>query len=131
MSTIKVTTIQDTAGANSSTTQAIANGIAKAWVNFNGTGTPSIRADYNVTTIGDNGTGDYTVNYETGVFSDTNYVIMGLGYGGGVYRGYPIMGTSGTVDVTRTTTSTRFQMYRGGSTTSIDDCIAVNVAVFR
>jgi len=42
MSTLRVSTIQDTAGSNSSTPAAIANGIAKAWVNFNGTGTVTL-----------------------------------------------------------------------------------------
>ena len=45
---------------------------AKAWVNFNGTGTPAIRASFNVTSITDNGTGDYTVNF-TNALSDANY----------------------------------------------------------
>ena len=36
---------------------------AKAWVNFNGTGTVAIRGDYNVSSITDSGTGDYTVNH--------------------------------------------------------------------
>lgn len=76
MSTIKVTTIQDTAGANSSTTEAIANGIAKAWVNFNGTGTVAIRDDYNVNSITDNGGGSYTVNF-TNSLPDTNYAPIG------------------------------------------------------
>ena len=44
----------------------------KAWVNFNGTGTPAIRASYNVSSITDNGTGDYTVNFTTG-FSSANF----------------------------------------------------------
>jgi hypothetical protein len=39
------------------------SGAAKAWVNFNGTGTVAIRASFNVTSITDNGTGDYTVNF--------------------------------------------------------------------
>ena len=39
--------------------------VAKAWVNFNGTGTVAIRASYNVSSITDNGTGDYTVNFTT------------------------------------------------------------------
>ena len=47
---------------------------AKAWVNFNGTGTVAIRASQNVSSITDNGTGNYTVNFTT-AFSDTNYVI--------------------------------------------------------
>lgn len=44
----------------------------KAWVNFNGTGTVSIRASFNVSSITDNGTGDYTVNFTTAM-SDANY----------------------------------------------------------
>ena len=35
----------------------------RAWVNFNGTGTVAIRASGNVSSITDNGTGDYTVNF--------------------------------------------------------------------
>ena len=43
MSTIKVTNIQDTSGGSSSTSEQIAKGRAKAWVNFDGTGTIAIR----------------------------------------------------------------------------------------
>jgi hypothetical protein len=54
-----------------------ANGSApvyacRAWVNFNGTGTVAIRASGNVSSITDNGTGDYTVNF-TSAMSDANY----------------------------------------------------------
>jgi hypothetical protein len=82
MSTLRVTTIQDTAGANSSTTAQIRNGIARAWVNFNGTSTVAIRADYQVDSITDNGTGNYTVNWTPGTLSDSNYVTTGLPSGG-------------------------------------------------
>jgi len=44
----------------------------RAWVNFNGTGTVAIRASGNVSSITDNGTGDYTVNFTTAM-SDVNY----------------------------------------------------------
>ena len=44
----------------------------RAWVNFNGTGTVAIRASGNVTSITDNGTGDYTVNFTTAM-PDANY----------------------------------------------------------
>jgi hypothetical protein len=44
----------------------------RAWVNFNGTGTVAIRASGNVTSITDNGTGSYTVNFTTAM-PDTNY----------------------------------------------------------
>jgi hypothetical protein len=52
---------------------AVAYGC-RAWVNFNGTGTPAIRASGNVSSITDNGTGDYTVNFTTAM-PDANYVI--------------------------------------------------------
>jgi hypothetical protein len=45
---------------------------ARAWVNFNGTGVVAIRASGNVSSITDNGTGDYTVNFTTAM-PDANY----------------------------------------------------------
>jgi len=50
---------------------AVAYGC-RAWVNFNGTGTVAIRASGNVSSITDNGTGDYTVNFTTAL-ADANY----------------------------------------------------------
>ena len=47
---------------------------ARAWVNFNGTGTIAIRASGNVSSITDNGVGDYTVNFTTAM-SDANYTL--------------------------------------------------------
>jgi len=49
---------------------------ARAWVNFNGTGTVAIRASGNVSSITDNGTGDYTINF-TSAMPDANYSIVG------------------------------------------------------
>jgi predicted DNA binding protein len=43
-----------------------------AWVNFNGTGTVAIRAAYNVASITDNGTGNYTINFTTAM-PDANF----------------------------------------------------------
>lgn len=48
----------------------------RAWVNFNGTGTVAIRASGNVSSITDNGTGDYTVNFSTAM-PDANYSVSG------------------------------------------------------
>jgi len=53
----------------------------RAWVNFNGTGTVAIRASGNVSSITDNGTGDYTVNFTTAM-SDANYSAVGAVTGG-------------------------------------------------
>lgn len=55
------------------------NGVAygcRAWVNFNGTSTVAIRASGNVSSITDNGTGDYTVNFSTAM-PDINYSVAG------------------------------------------------------
>ena len=54
---------------------AVAYGC-RAWVNFNGTGTVAIRASGNVSSITDNGTGDYTVNFTTAM-PDANYAWSG------------------------------------------------------
>lgn len=54
--------------------------LCKAWVNFNGTGTVAIRASYNVSSITDNGTGDYTVNFTTAL-ADANYSAVGCAGG--------------------------------------------------
>lgn len=46
----------------------------RAWVNFNGTGTPAIRSSGNVSSITDNGVGLYTVNFTTAM-PDTNFAV--------------------------------------------------------
>lgn len=46
--------------------------LCRAWVNFNGTGVVAIRTAYNVSSITDNGVGDYTVNFTTAM-PDVNY----------------------------------------------------------
>lgn len=76
MSTLKADTISDRTGSASTSMLNAINGSAKAWINFNGTGTPAIRASYNVTSITDNGVGDYTVNF-TNALVDASYVMAG------------------------------------------------------
>ena len=65
-------------------TQNGMNGIAKAWVNFQGTSTVTIRDSFNVSSITDNGTGDYTVNFTTAM-PNANYSVAGL-WGNGTTR---------------------------------------------
>ena len=74
MSTLKVNTIQDALGNNPSTAAQLNQGRAKAWVNFNGTGTVAIRDDFNVSSITDNGTGDYTVTFSSAM-PNANYAV--------------------------------------------------------
>tara|TARA_Y100000361_G_scaffold139458_1_gene142532 strand:+ start:282 stop:659 length:378 start_codon:yes stop_codon:yes gene_type:complete len=72
MSTLKVDTIQDASGGNASTSEQIQQGRAKAWVNFNGTGTVAVRDNFNVSSITDSGTGVYTANFTTAM-ANANY----------------------------------------------------------
>jgi hypothetical protein len=89
----------DDIAANAVTTaklgSAEASGLAKAWVNFNGIGTVAIRASYNVSSITDNGTGDYTVNFTT-AFADANYAAVVSGDANNAYTsiGYGDANTS-------------------------------------
>tara|TARA_Y100000361_G_scaffold152082_1_gene170747 strand:+ start:261 stop:1256 length:996 start_codon:yes stop_codon:yes gene_type:complete len=73
---IRPTNIQDSSGNNGSTPVQIEQGRAKIWVNFSGlTNPPSSRDDYNVSTIGDNGTGDYTINFDV-TMSNNDYAAV-------------------------------------------------------
>jgi hypothetical protein len=51
----------------------------KAWVNFNGTGAVAISASGNVSSITDNGTGDYTVNFTTALVDANFSAVVGIG----------------------------------------------------
>ena len=74
MSTVKANDLTNTTGGIPTVkSQQL---IPTAWVNFNGTGTVAIRDSENVSSIGDNGTGDYTINFATNM-SDTNYAFTG------------------------------------------------------
>ena len=126
MSTLKTNLIQDLSGNTQYT--------CKAWVNFNGTGTVAIRASGNVSSITDNGVGDYTVNFTTAM-SDTNYCITanaGANYVGTnrLVYGVLINGTGGDGTVEQAPTSTAFRIGCADQA-GIKDFKYVNIAVFR
>jgi len=103
--------------------------MARAWVNFNGTGTVAIRASGNVSSITDNGTGDYTVNFTTAM-PDANYAwSYGSQYNnsGAVARQniFPMMNDGASLVQT---TSIRF--YTGTTGWYFDSAI-VTLSVFR
>jgi hypothetical protein len=106
----------DTAGGNA----------VKAWVNFNGTGTVAIRASFNVSSITDNGTGDYTVNF-TNAMPDVNYSAVGT-------VGSTTLGSANNAllfaAMTYATTSVRMQCVISSSTGAADP-VNANVAIFR
>ena len=78
MSTIKVANLQNTGSGvptvkNSSGTEV--GQFCKAWVNFDGSGTVSIRDDFNVSSLTDNGTGDYTITFDTAL-ANNDYALV-------------------------------------------------------
>ena len=100
----------------------------RAWVNFNGTGTVAIRASGNVTSITDNGTGDYTVNFTTAM-PDANYCVSlaANGYGGSD----PMAWIAGNSSPTTMTTSA-LRILTGSSTIgTVADANNVHVKIHR
>ena len=85
--------------------------VAKAWVNFNGTGTVAIRDSYNVSSITDGGVGLYTVNFTTAM-PDANYVISG--FCSGASSGIANLG-GGQSLIPLTTTSARVRTLNSSS----------------
>ena len=98
----------------------------RAWVNFNGTGTVAIRASYNVSSITDNGTGDYTVNF-TNALPDANYSLSGTCSDSGT-NSWNFLSTGSTASVPFKTTSIRVTSSAGGNFRDSPD---VCVQIFR
>jgi len=97
--------------------------VARAWVNFNGTGTVAIRASGNVTSITDNGTGDYTVNFTTAM-PDANYSANVTTQTGGIASATTYDGATA-----RTTTALRVAALTTAG--SFVDSAQMGVSIFR
>jgi hypothetical protein len=91
----------------------------RAWVNFNGTGTVAINGSGNVSSITDNNTGEYTVNFTTAM-QDANYCVN-------ISAGQSSLGGTKPDIVTQTTTNTQIYTYGNG----LEDMARVSVSVFR
>ena len=107
----------------------------RAWVNFNGTGTVAIRASYNVSSITDNGTGRYTVNFSTAL-ADVNYSTVVTSSTGNSGQTWLLSDAgpnlnSGAYSSTYTTTSS-IRILGGNSSNSVAyDAAMICVAIFR
>jgi hypothetical protein len=126
VSTLRVNNISDFSGGTSNLNIP---GTAKAWVNFNGTGTVAIRGSLNVSSITDNGTGDYTVNFTTAMVdanSSVNVTCQRMDSTGfeAVYSGIRT-NTSSNI------TASSVRVYTAYSTTAAFDAGQVCVAIFR
>jgi hypothetical protein len=97
--------------------------LCRAWVNFNGVTTATIRASFNVSSVTRNGTGDYTVNF-TNAMSDANYATNLYAYSTGANN--LLMARTGYAP---STASIRLGVYN--TTPSLSDVEYINVAIFR
>ena len=97
----------------------------KAWVNFDGTSTVAIRASYNVSSITDNGTGNYTVNFTTAM-PDANYSICGTVGRGAGFTSPRVIGVGNT-----NPTSSAAQVSVIDDAGNLSDCEFTMVAIFR
>ncbi len=105
--------------------------LCRAWVNFNGTGTVAIRASFNVSSITDNGTGNYTVNF-TNALSDANYSVSGAANSDGF--NYPACIVGINKNTAPTTSAVAIYVGYTGSQASqggLLDSSIVDVAIFR
>jgi hypothetical protein len=113
------------------TSASASTNYVKAWVNFNGTGTVAIRGSFNVSSITDHGTGQYTVNFTTAM-SNTNYatvVSCGTPGAAGLSADINNVGDAPFSDSPPTVNDFRFVTTNFASTQT--DCKYVSVAVLN
>jgi hypothetical protein len=104
--------------------------VCKAWVNFNGTGTPAARANgsYNVSSITDNGVGEYTINF-TAAMANTDYAAVGFAREMSATIGRCFI--TAAISATKTTGSMRFRCWSiEGTTWSLRDSEEINIIFF-
>jgi hypothetical protein len=120
-----VTTLNEPSGVLA--TQNGMTGIAKAWVNFNGTGTVAIRSSFNVSSITDNGTGDYTINFTTAM-PNANYAALVTA---SAENGIGTIPVHTQKDITTNVSSSyRFKYAEASSYVTLSDSVNVYAAFF-
>lgn len=103
----------------------------RAWINFNASsGTPVIRNDGNVTSLTDNGVGDFTLNFTT-AFPDVNYSVVGSANSLPGSAETPSTRANVTLTSTWSTSAVRFYTSFGASSTAANDASYACLAVFR
>ena len=112
-------------------TQNGMTGIAKAWVNFNGTGTVAIRGSFNVSSITDNGTGDYTVNFTTAMpNADYAYNVSSSSTGVAWVSNPQLNNSTGGTLVAPTTSACRFVLLNSNASAYQDNAY-INVVAYN
>ena len=127
MSTIKTETLSTPSNATVPV-DTVVNGTAKAWVNFNGTGTVAIRRAFNVASITDNGTGNYTLNFTTAM-TDANYAWSGS-YGADNSSTLGFIAGVASVALATSKTASSLRINSAYGTGTANDIASVSVTIF-
>lgn len=91
MSEIRATTVSNLAGTGPVTLTG--QSASKAWVNFNGGGTIAARDSFNLSSLTDNGTGNYSINVSS-AFDSSGYTVLGNALSAAVAGGTYVLGPS-------------------------------------
>ena len=99
--------------------------LTRAWINFNGTGVVAIRGDGNVTSITDNGVGNYTINY-TNTMLDANYAVIRS-------ADYDSLNNTNAVNFTEVplATTSSVNVTSGAASNAFYDVVRYEIAIFR
>jgi hypothetical protein len=108
--------------AGSVTTDYVVNGTAKAWVNFNGTGTIAARDSLNLSSLTDAGGGNYGITVSS-AFGNSDYAAAGMSQD-------TASGDFISINQSVAPTTTVFRVYNFTSTSSVADTARVFVAFY-
>ena len=111
-------------GEGNSTTTNLQQGLAKCWVNFDGTGTIASRDSFNTTSITDNATGDYSITIANNMANDDYAHAGNSGGANGTSAGAVYANDQSTAR-----TTTLFRVYTLHSNTNTVDTPTINIIV--
>ena len=135
MSTILVNTLTGTSTAGSiavtgegnSTTTNLQQGLAKAWIDYKGTSTNSIRDSLNFASVSDNGTGDYTFTFANSM-ANTNYAVVSTAANGTSHGDF--QGVDAIVNATGNVRNRTCFVTGTDSSSSSHNVLNLHIAVF-
>ena len=131
MSTLRTINIANQGGTKSAPVADVIDGYAKAWVRFHASaGTPTILAAFNVSSITDNGVGQFSVNFAQ-AFADVNYSATGSGCrNSATARSVTLSGDNSGVNYVKSTGNHRFLTFCDGAAAA-EDPLDFNYVAFR
>ena len=121
---VKIANTSVTVSEGGNATTNTVQGLAKEWVNFNGTGTIASRDSFNTTSITDNATGDYSITIANNMANDDYAHAGNSGGGNGTSAGAVYANDQGTAR-----TTTLFRVYTLHANSNTVDTPTINIIV--